>query len=35
MKKIGKFLKNLFIRNFGIKLFALVAAALAVVLLNI
>lgn len=35
MKKFGKFLKDLFTKNFGIKLLALVLAAIAVVLINI
>lgn len=35
MKKFGKFLKDLFTKNIGIKLLALVLAAIAVVLINI
>lgn len=35
MKKFGKFLKDLFTKNIGIKLLALVLAAVAVVLINI
>lgn len=35
MKKFGKFLKNLFTKNIGIKLLALFLAACAVVLINI
>lgn len=35
MKKFGKFLKNVFVKNFGIKVLALVLAVIAVVLINI
>lgn len=35
MKKIGKFFKDLFTKNLGIKLLALILAAIAVVLINI
>ena len=35
MKKFGKFLKDVFTKNIGIKLLALVLAAIAVVLVNI
>ena len=35
MKNFGKFLKDVFTKNIGIKLLALVLAALAVVLVNI
>lgn len=35
MKKFGKFLYNVFIKNFGIKLLALILAAFAVAFINI
>lgn len=35
MKKFGKFLKDVFTKNIGIKILALVLAAIAVVLINI
>ena len=35
MKKLGNFLKNVFTKNIGLKLWALVLAAIAVVLINI
>lgn len=35
MKKIGKFFYNLFVKNIGIKILALVLAAVAVALINI
>ncbi len=35
MKKLGKFLKDLFTKNIGIKLLALFLAACTVVLINI
>lgn len=35
MKKFGKFLYNVFIKNFGIKILALILAAIAVVFINI
>lgn len=35
MKKFGKFLKNFFTKNIGIKLLALFLAACAVALINI
>lgn len=35
MKKLGKFLKDLFTKNIGIKLLAIFIAACAVVLINI
>ncbi len=35
MKKFGKFLKDVFTKNIGIKLLALLLAALAVVFINI
>lgn len=35
MKKFGKFLKDVFTKNIGIKLLAIVLAAIAVVLVNI
>lgn len=35
MKKFGKFLKDVFTKNLGIKLLAVVLAALAVVFINI
>ena len=35
MKKFGKFLKDVFTKNIGIKILALVLAVIAVVLINI
>ena len=35
MKKFGKFMKDLFTKNIGLKILALVLAAVAVVLINI
>ncbi len=35
MKKFGKFLKDVFTKNIGLKALALVLAAIAVVLINI
>ena len=35
MKKLGKFLKDVFTKNIGIKILALVLAVIAVVLVNI
>lgn len=35
MKKFGKFLKDLFTKNIGLKILALVLAAVAVMLVNI
>lgn len=35
MKKFGKFLANVFVKNWGIKILALVLAAIAVALINI
>lgn len=35
MKKFGKFLKDVFTKNIGIKLLALILAVLAVALINI
>ena len=35
MKKFGKFLHDVFVKNIGIKILAIVLAALAVVMINI
>ena len=35
MKKLGKFLKDVFTKNIDVKILALVLAAIAVVLINI
>lgn len=35
MKKFGKFLKDLFTKNIGLKILAIILAAVAVVMINI